>query len=179
MRRPSPNPGDGTRVNDSTFPTNGIISSQLTVIPAWLDYNGHMNVAYYNAAFDLAIEDLKIAYGLSETYRRAKQRSTVALEAHITYQSEANLGDELCIESRILDTDGKRLHLGQAMYRAATLLSTQETLSISFDLAARRSCPFEPLLLARIEALQRAQAAVPKPAWIGRTIGLRSVKPGA
>ncbi len=138
-----------------------------------------MNVAYYNAAFDLAIEDLKCAYGLNEAYRLAKQRSTVALEAHITYQSEASLGDELRIESRILDTDGKRLHLGQAMYRATTLLSTQETLSISFDLAARRSCPFEPILLARIEALQRAQAAVPRPGWIGRTIGLRSVKPNA
>ena len=149
------------------------------MIPAWLDYNGHMNVAYYNAAFDLAIEDLKIAYGLTEAYRLATQRSTVALEAHITYQSEAKLGDELRIESRIVDTDGKRLHLAQAMYRATTLLSTQETLSISFDLAARRSCRFEPLLLAQIEALQRAQATVVKPSWIGRTISLRAGKPGA
>ena len=146
-------------------------------MPAWLDYNGHMNVAYYNAAFDLAIEDLKAAYGLTEAYRLAKQRSTVALEAHLTYQSEAGLGDELCVESRILDTDGKRLHLCQTMYRNSTLLATQETLSLSFNLATRRSCAFEPSLLARIEALQRAQTTVPKPSWIGRTIGLRSAKP--
>ncbi len=159
------------------LPANGIILSRLTVKPEWLDYNDHMNVAYYNAVFDLAIEDVKAAYGLTEAYRLANQRSTVALEAHITYQQEATLGDELRIESRILETDGKRLHLCQAMYRDTTLLATQETLSLSFNLATRRSCPFDPSLLARIEDLQRAQARVLKPGWIGRTIGLRSPKP--
>lgn len=159
------------------LPANGIILSHLTVKPEWLDYNDHMNVAYYNAVFDLAIEDVKAAYGLTEAYRLANQRSTVALEAHITYQQEATLGDELRIESRILETDGKRLHLCQAMYRDTTLLATQETLSLSFNLATRRSCPFDPSLLARIEDLQRAQAWVLKPGWIGRTIGLRSLKP--
>ena len=159
------------------LPANGIILSHLTVKPEWLDYNDHMNVAYYNAVFDLAIEDVKAAYGQTEAYRLANQRSTVALEAHITYQQEATLGDELRIESRILETDGKRLHLCQAMYRDTTLLATQETLSLSFNLATRRSCPFDPSLLARIEDLQRAQARVLKPGWIGRTIGLRSLKP--
>lgn len=160
-------------------PANGIITSRMTVKPEWLDYNEHMNVAYYNAAFDLAVEDLKAAYGLTEAYRLAKLRSTVALEAHLTYQQEAALGDELRIESRILETDGKRLHLCQAMYRESTLLATQETLSLSFDLATRRSCPFDPSLLARLESLQRAQTGIPKPAWIGRTINLRSPKPTA
>lgn len=156
---------------------DGIVVTHLTVKPEWLDYNDHMNVAYYNAAFDLAIEDLKAAYGLDAAYRLAHQRSTVALEAHITYQREAALGDALRIESRILATDGKRLHLAQAMFRAATLLATQETLSLSFDLAARRSCPFDPALRTRIEALVRAQAAGPPPAWIGRRIGLDSPRP--
>jgi acyl-CoA thioester hydrolase len=157
---------------------HGIVLTHLTVKPEWLDYNAHMNVAYYHAAFDLAIEDLKIAYGLTEAYRSTQQRSTVALESHITYQNEAHRGDALRIESRILATDGKRLHLGQAMYRAETLLATLETLSLSFDLATRRSCRFDPTLLARIEALQQAQSGLPKPGWIGRTIGLHTPRPG-
>lgn len=156
---------------------DGIVLTHLTVRPEWLDYNDHMNVAWYNAAFDLAIEDLKAAYGLDAAYRLAHGRSTVALEAHITYQREATLGDALRIESRILATDGKRLHLAQAMFRDATLLATQETLSLSFDLAARRSCPFDPALRARIDALVAAQAAGPRPTWIGRRIGLDSPRP--
>jgi len=164
-------------MNERSLPVHGIVITELAVKPEWLDYNDHMNVAYYIAAFDLGIEDLKSAYGLDEAYRKAHQRSTVALEAHITYQNEAALGDHLRIESRILATDGKRLHLCQAMYRSETLLSTQEAMSISFDLAARRSCPFDSALRTRIEALQQAQTALPVPGWVGRTIGLGTPRP--
>ncbi len=166
-------------MNERALPANGIVITELAVKPEWLDYNDHMNVAYYIAAFDLGIEDLKSTYGLDETYRKAHQRSTVALEAHITYQNEASLGDHLRIESRILATDGKRLHICQAMYREETLLATQEAMSISFDLAARRSCPFDPALKQRIEVLQKAQATLPAPGWVGRTIGLGTPRPVA
>ena len=27
------------------------------VLPEWIDYNGHMNVAYYTLAFDEALDD--------------------------------------------------------------------------------------------------------------------------
>ncbi|MGD9601186.1 MAG: thioesterase family protein [Gammaproteobacteria bacterium] len=159
------------------IPARGLVTTCLTVKPEWLDYNAHMNVAYYNTAFDVAIEDLKAAYGLTPAYREAHGRSTVALECHLTYQNEAHLGDALRIESRILATDGKRTHIAQAMYREATLLATQEVMSISFDLAARRTCPFDPVLLEGIHALQKAQAALPTPGWIGRRIGLDSPRP--
>jgi acyl-CoA thioester hydrolase len=164
-------------MDTNALPDNGIVVSTLTVKPEWLDYNQHMNVAYYVFAFDLAIDDLKDTYGLTEAYRLAQQCSTVALEAHITYQNEATLDEVLRIESRILDTDGKRLHLAQAMYRDTTLLATQETLSISFDLQTRRARPFDPALLQRIQALQQAQLTLPRPSWAGRIISLASGKP--
>lgn len=160
-----------------TLPPDGLVITRLEVLPEWLDYNGHMNVAYYIAAFDTAIEDLKAAYGLDAAYREAHHRSTVALESHITYQQEAHLGEALRIESRILGTDGRRLHVAQAMYRETTLLATQEALSVSFDLDARRSCFFDPPLKARIDALQAAQAANGIPAWVGRRIGLDTRRP--
>ena len=159
------------------LPADGLVITRLEVLPEWLDYNGHMNVAYYIAAFDLAIEDLKATYGLDAAYREAHRRSTVALESHITYQQEAHLGEALRIESRILGTDGRRLHVAQAMYRDTTLLATQEALSVSFDLDARRSCFFDPSLRARIEALQVAQAAAGIPSWVGRRIGLDTRRP--
>ena len=36
----------------------------------WIDYNGHMNVAYYHLAFDRATERLLERIGLGEEYRR-------------------------------------------------------------------------------------------------------------
>jgi len=65
------------------------------------------------------------------------------------------------------------------MYRGEDLLATQETLSISFDLRARKSCTFEPRIAANIEALTKAQSDLPRPEWVGRAVGIRRGKPAA
>jgi acyl-CoA thioester hydrolase len=143
------------------------------VQPEWVDYNDHMNVAYYIAVFDTGIDALKAVYGISGTYIETQRRSTVALEAHITYQNEANIGENLRVETRIIDFDTKRTHLYQEMYRDDTLLATQETLSISFDLDARRSCEFEPRIAENIAELYAAQKDLKRPEWVGRAVGIR------
>jgi acyl-CoA thioester hydrolase len=158
---------------------NGVVCTEVDVRDEWLDYNGHVNVAYYLIAFEHGLEDLKCAYGLDEQYRTREKRSTVALENHLTYQNEAMQGDRLRIESRILETDGKRMHFCQAMYRDSTLLATQEVISLSFDLAARRSSPFAPALLANIQRMLDESGKLPKPSWIGRNISLNSKRPTA
>ncbi len=162
-----------------TIPENGIVVTTATVLPEWLDYNDHMNVAYYIATFDLGIDELKAVYGIDSDYIAMQQRSTVALEAHITYQNEASLGETLQIGTRILDFDSKRTHLYQEMFRGEDLLATQETLSISFDLKARKSQPFAPAIAANIEAMYQAQLAVPRPEWVGRAVGIRRGKPAS
>ena len=159
-----------------SIPDNGVVFTTATVLSEWLDYNGHMNVVYYVAAFDIGIDKLKAVYGIDSDYIATEQRSTVALEAHITYQNEASLGQALRIGSRILDFDSKRTHLYQEMYRGDDLLATQETLSISFDLKARKSQPFAPTIAANIEAMYEAQRGLPRPDWVGRAIGIRKGK---
>ncbi len=66
-----------------------------TVRPEWIDYNGHMNVAYYVLAFDLATDSFFDFLGLDEAYRETSGNSTFAVEAHITYQRELAEGDPL------------------------------------------------------------------------------------
>jgi len=159
------------------IPENGVVTTEATVLPEWLDYNDHMNVAYYIAVFDMGIDDLKAVYGISGNYIEAQKRSTVALEAHITYQNEASIDELLRVETRIIDFDAKRTHLYQEMYRGADLLASQETLSISFDLNARKSCPFEPRIGENIAAMCEAQKALERPEWVGRAVGIRRGKP--
>ena len=156
---------------------NGVVVTEATVLAEWLDYNDHMNVAYYIAVFDMGIDDLKVVYGVSGSYIEAQKRSTVALEAHITYQNEATMGEKLRVETRIIDFDAKRTHLYQEMYRGDDLLATQETLSISFDLNARKSCEFEPRIAENIAALCEAQRELERPEWVGRAVGIRRGKP--
>jgi acyl-CoA thioester hydrolase len=156
-----------------SIPDEGVVITHYTVLPEWLDYNNHMNVAYYIATFDLGIDALKAVYGINPSYIEREQRSTVALEAHITYQNEASLGEQLDVHTRVLDFDTKRTHLYQEMYRSDVLLATQETLSISFDLRARKSCAFDVTIAARIAALHEAQQALPRPDWVGSSVGIR------
>ncbi|HMM77329.1 MAG TPA: thioesterase family protein [Gammaproteobacteria bacterium] len=151
----------------------GVHRALLEVRPDWLDYNGHMNVAYYSLAFDLAGEEFVRAAGMGEDYTRATQNSWMVLEAHITYQNEARLGDRLRIDSRVLDCNAKCAHLYQEMHREDTLLATQEQLVLHVSLATRRGAPFEPAILANFQTLRERQAALPRPQWIGRRIGIR------
>ena len=34
------------------------VSSVMRVEPQWIDYNGHLNVAYYNVLFDRAVDEI-------------------------------------------------------------------------------------------------------------------------
>lgn len=137
-----------------------MIGLALRIPDAWLDARGELGVAYYTAAFDLGIDALKQAIGIDEAYRRAARRSTVALEAHLVLFARVPAGAEVVIDSRIVDRDAKRLHVAQRMHHGAVLAATRESMTIGFDLEARRSCAFEPAVFARIDALYEAQRAL-------------------
>src|SRR5208282_2490885 len=89
---------------------------RATVLPEWIDYNGHLNVAYYLLAFDRASDHLLDQLGLGEAYRRATGHSIYVLEAHLTYEHELKLGDALAVTSQLIDADRKRLHVFHRMY---------------------------------------------------------------
>ena len=40
-----------------------------TVLPAWIDLNGHMNVGYYHVAFDMAADPFFLWLGLTPQVR--------------------------------------------------------------------------------------------------------------
>lgn len=164
-------------MSEPAIPADGIVRSSVEVLPEWLDYNDHMNVAYYLVAFETGIDAYKDVVGIDLAYIEREQRSTVALESHITFQNEANLGEQLEVQTRIIDFDGKRAHVYQELYRGDDLLATQETLAISFDTAARKTRPFEDHIAANYRALMAAQSSLPRPRWVGRSIGIGQGKP--
>ena len=167
----------GQTMHPYPIPERGLVIDETAVIPEWIDYNGHMNVAYYIKAFEIGIDAYKAVVGMTLAYIEREGRSTVALESHITYQQEAHLGEALRIETRILACDGKRAHVYQEIYRDSSLLATQETLAISFDTRARRSSPFEAVIADNYRRLVEAQAGVARPPWVGRAISINARKP--
>jgi acyl-CoA thioester hydrolase len=145
------------------------------VAPEWIDYNGHMNVAYYVLAFDRAADLLFARIGIDEAYRRSTNHSFFALEAHVTYERELHAGEAFTIVSRAIDADAKRLHLFHTMSKAATaeVAATMEVMCLHVDLAGPRAAPMPYAIFAGIEARLAASRLLPVPPQLGHKIGIR------
>jgi len=145
------------------------------VKPEWIDYNGHMNVAYYVLAFDNATDRLFDLIDLGVDYVRRTNMSSFVLETHVTYAQEVKLGDPLVFTAWMLDADEKRLHYFLRMHHAGEgyLAATSEQIAMHIDLGARRSTAMPADIRARIEAIREAQAGLERPPEVGRTIGIR------
>lgn len=145
------------------------------VLPAWIDYNGHMNLAYYVLAFDQATDAFFDHIGLDAAYRAASGCTTYALEIHVTYARELKLGEAFRVTTQLIDHDARRLHYFHAMYQAvdAALAATIEIMSMHIDAAGPRACAMPAHLLERLGCLQGEHDRLPRPAQVGQVIGIR------
>ena len=95
------------------------VSSVMRIEPQWIDYNGHLNVAYYNVLFDRAVDELYEPLGLGPDLSQAAQaldhggRSACALFARSCSES-----DPLRVTIQLLDYDAKRIHLFEQLLHA-------------------------------------------------------------
>jgi acyl-CoA thioester hydrolase len=144
------------------------------VRPEWIDYNGHMNVAYYVLAFDNATDTFFEAMDFGEAWRRRSGRSFFAVEGHIRYLGELKPGETLTVETVLLAADAKRIHYFHTMRNAATgaIAATVEFLSLHVDMAGRRSVAFSPDDRARIDGFVRAHAGLARPEAAGRRVSM-------
>ncbi len=148
---------------------------KTAVQPDWIDYNGHMNVAFYVLAFDKATDGLLDHLGLGEAYRRATNRSIYVLEAHVTYDRELTLGEPLAIDTQLIDADAKRLHFFHRMTHAEEgyLAATSELMALHVDLAGPKAAAMPQAALAALERLRAAHRVLPPPPQLGRRIALK------
>ena len=147
-----------------------------TVQPGWIDYNGHMNVAYYTLAVDNALDEfLENTLGLGESFVARQRMGPYSLQSSVQYLGELREGDEFSFEILLLDYDQKRMHLCITMLDVAqgSIAAIVETLAINVDLNTRRSTPYHDWTLARLAALRAAHEAAPRPETLGRPLGIR------
>jgi acyl-CoA thioester hydrolase len=148
---------------------------QGRVRPEWIDYNGHMNVAYYVLAFDHATDVFIDHIGMDERYRSEQQGSIFTLELHANYLQELKLDDPIRCDTLLLDYDAKRMHYFHQLYHAEEgyLAATNELIVMHMDMTQRRGAPMPSTITARLEALLREHRQLERPPQIGSTIGIR------
>lgn len=149
-------------------------SSVMTVEPQWIDYNGHLNMAYYNVLFDRCVDQAFESFGLGPDYVKARNASFYTMELHVTYLRELHDGDPVVVTLQLLDRDAKRCHFFQEMYHAEKgyLAATAEQMSMHVDMAAKKSAPFPPDVATHIAAMHEAHRHLPRPPQAGHVIAI-------
>lgn len=162
---------------DASAPTaEPFRASIMQIEPQWIDYNGHLNMAYYNVMFDRAIDQLWLELGIGPAYMKKRGCSTFTAECHVRYLREIRFRDPVQIFVWLLEADDKRLHTFEEMRHASEgwLSATSENMSLHMDMKARRVAPFPSDIQARIAAVTKTHSAVPRPAGIGRSVAMPS-----
>ncbi|MEO0914094.1 MAG: thioesterase family protein [Pseudomonadota bacterium] len=141
----------------------------------WIDYNGHMNVAYYAIAFDQAVDHfIEEELGLGESYAATHRQGPYVLQSTICYLGELLEGDAFTVEAQLVDCDAKRVHLMMEMRNAAGgRAATSEQLIMNVDLEARRGAPFPDWAQTRLARMLADHSALPRAAEMGQRIGIR------
>jgi len=152
-----------------------IVTRPQTVLPDWIDFNGHMNVAYYTLAFDRALDEVLSALDIGEAAAQSRRMGPMALQTQIHYLGELHEGERFRCDFQLLDTDHKRTHFFMTMraQTGGTLAATYESLSINVDLETRRSAPYPQEAQTRLAALLERHRDLPRPDLVGAPIRIR------
>jgi len=135
---------------------------------AWLDAYGHLNEAYYLVPFSNASWALQEHFGIGVAYFERTGGAIYTVESHIRYLKEVRAPARMEVESLVLGSDAKRIHIGHVMRVEGHDCATFECLGLHYDTKAGRTSAMPEAVQA---ALAESQAAN-LPDWAGRRVSL-------
>ncbi|HEY4404488.1 MAG TPA: thioesterase family protein [Xanthobacteraceae bacterium] len=155
------------------------VSSVMRVEPAWIDYNGHLNMAYYNVLFDRAVDEAMELLGCGAEYVKSRRQSCFTAELHVRYLRELHAGDPVRVTFQLLDFDTKRLHFFEQLFHAADgwVSATSENMVLHVDMGAGKTSAFPSDIAAALARMKAAHAKLPVPEAAGRSIAMPGRRP--
>ena len=150
------------------------VSSVMKVEPAWIDYNGHLNMAYYNVLFDRAVDEAFTLVGCGPDYVKERKHSCFTAEVHVRYLRELHAGDPVRVTFQLLDYDAKRIHYFEQLFHAKDgwVSATSENMALHVDLGAKKTAAFPPDVAACLAKMKASHAMLPVPEAAGRRIAM-------
>ena len=150
------------------------VSSVMRVEPAWIDYNGHLNMAYYNVLFDRAVDETYELIGVGSDYVAQRRQSIFTAETHVRYLRELHAGDPVRVTFQLLDYDSKRMHFFEQLFHAEEgwVSATSENMSLHVDMDARRTAPFPDAIAKALARMKATHGQLPRPEAAGRRVSM-------
>ena len=155
------------------------VSSVMRIEPSWIDYNRHLNMAYYHVLFDRAVDEAFALVGIGPAYVERRRHSFFTAEVHARYLRELRAADPVRVTLQLLDCDAKRLHFFEQLFHATDgwVSATCEQLALHVDIEAKKVAPFPEDVAGALAAMKASHAALPRPAAAGRQIAMRTSAP--
>ena len=147
-----------------------LLTSRRAVPLAWLDYNGHMTEFRYLEAFADSSDRFMAMMGCDAAYI-ATGGSYFTAETHVRHVDEIHAGAVFTIHTRVLEGKGKKMHLFHEMREGDRLVATGEHFLLHVSLETRRPSEPAPQIVAALEKVAAAHAALPLPEGAGRFVG--------
>jgi acyl-CoA thioester hydrolase len=151
------------------------VSSVMRIEPAWIDFNGHLNMAYYNVLFDRAVDEVYVLLGVGEPYVAKRRHSFFTVEVHLRYLRELHADDPVRVTFQLLAFDSKRVHYFEQLFHATEgwVSATSENLALHVNIDQKKSAPFPDDVTERLTQMQRSHAKLPRPEAAGGQIAMR------
>ena len=146
------------------------------VLSEWIDYNGHMNVAYYTLAFDKALDFFfEDVLNIGPSFVEKNKEGPFALKASYNYFSELMEGENFFVNISILDFDPKRVHVFGEMRKdkSLELSAVFETVLMNMDLSARKVKKYPDRVLELFNLFKSSLDKDEIPEEIGKKITLK------
>ncbi len=156
---------------------NPIHTLSCRVLPAWIDYNGHMTEFRYLQVFAEASDVLLLRIGMDPAYVESGC-SYYTVETHIMHIDENAVGAEMYVLTQVVHADEKRLHVFHQLLARADdrLLATGEHMFLHVDREQGKSCPAGEAIMQHLRPLAQAHKGLEKPELAGRYVGQRKAK---
>ena len=140
---------------------NLLIDNQKLILPLtvsegavhddWIDYNGHMNMAYYVQCFEESSDFLLEHMDLGYRYALDEQKGVFVIKCEINYRKEIKLNEDFIISLEDLICKGKKLTVGLKMLNVGSeTIADYQILNLNVDLQTKKSVPFSQMITSQL-----------------------------
>lgn len=146
----------------------------LSVLPAWIDYNGHMTEFRYVQVFSDTCDRMLVMIGMGADYVKSTGAWYTA-ETHTMQVDEIGVNEKIYSTIQMLMSDAKRMHVFYRLHAAADdrLLATCEAMYLHVGKESGRVCEAEADMIEKSKRIADAHAGLRKPDAVGRYVGQR------
>ena len=125
--------------------------AQGRVKEEWIDYNGHMNMAYYVQCFEESSDYLLEIINLGYEYAIKQQKGVFVIKCEINYKREIKIDEYFNIDLKSIECKGKKLIVDLSMINDDGVeVADYRIINLNVDLKNKKSIFFDAEIISQL-----------------------------